>query len=125
MVSPAMTLCDSPLLFPTGQIDVMVFYSISALTALGGITPQQMETIILESLTGTNQAMVNSEVSVYINPVHVGLVRFEVSCIILLNDAVKDARASFRTQYIHGMAARLVLDVKTAAIELVGSARSP
>ena len=103
----------------------MVLYSVSALTTLGGITPQQMETIILESLTGTNQAMVNSEVSVYMNPVHVGLVRFEVSCIILLNDAVKDARASFRTQYIHGMAARLVLDVKTAAIELVGSARSP
>ena len=84
MVSPAMTLCDSPLLFPTGQIDVMVFYSISALTALGGITPQQMETIILESLEGTNQAMINSGVSLHMNPVHVGLVRFEVACILFI-----------------------------------------
>lgn len=57
----------------------MVLYSLSALTALGGITPEQMDTIIIESLEGTNQAMVNSDVPVYMNPVHIGLVRFEDS----------------------------------------------
>lgn len=57
------------------QIDVMVLYSVSALITLGGITPQQMETVILEGLVGTNEAMMNSGVSAYFNPVHIGLVR--------------------------------------------------
>lgn len=56
----------------------MVLYSVSALIAQGGITPQQMETVILESLVGTNEAMVNSDVTVYMNPVHIGLVRSNV-----------------------------------------------
>ena len=58
-----------------GQIDVMVLYSVASLTTLGGITPAQMETIILEGLVGTNEAFVNSEVSVRFDPVHIGLVR--------------------------------------------------
>lgn len=52
----------------------MVLYSRSALDT-SGITAQQMETIILESLVGTNQAFVNSKVSASVNPVHIGLVR--------------------------------------------------
>ena len=56
----------------------MVLYSVSALITLGGITPQQMETIILAGLVGTNQALVNSEVSAYMNPVHIGLVRLKI-----------------------------------------------
>lgn len=62
---------------PTGQIDVMVLYSESALATLGGIAPAQMETIILEGLVGTNEAFVNSEVSVRFKPVHIGPVRCE------------------------------------------------
>lgn len=58
----------------------MVLYSAQALTALGGITSQQMETIICESLVGTNKAFTNSEVSVYFNPVHIGVVRLFVPC---------------------------------------------
>lgn len=53
----------------------MVLYSVSALTAQGGVTPQQMETIILESIVGSNEAMENSGVAAYLNAVHIGLVR--------------------------------------------------
>lgn len=66
------------------QIDVMVLYSDLAMTTLGGVTPQQLETIILDSLAGTNQAMVNSGISAYINPVFIGLVRFIGSFTVLV-----------------------------------------
>lgn len=68
---------------PILQIDVMVLYSDLAMTTLGGITSQQLETIILDSLAGTNQAMINSGISAYINPVFIGLVRFHGSFTVL------------------------------------------
>ena len=70
LLSPALTPVPS-----TEQIDVMVLYSVASLVTMGVITPAQMETIILEGLVGTNEAFVNSEVSVYFNPVHIGQVR--------------------------------------------------
>lgn len=53
----------------------MVLYSSTGLAILGGITSQQMETVIAESIVESNQALDNSEVSAYLNPVLIGPVR--------------------------------------------------
>lgn len=53
----------------------MVLYSGPALATLGGITSQQMETIIAESIAESNQALINSAISAHFNPVHIGPVR--------------------------------------------------
>lgn len=53
----------------------MVLYDDAALATLGDITPNQMETIIAEGIVESNQALANSEVSAYLNPVHIGPVR--------------------------------------------------
>lgn len=100
---PPVYLADIPTT-PLTQIDVMVLYSVSALTTLGGITPQQMETVILESLVGTNQAMVNSGVSAYMNPVHVGLVRLRVCCTALLGHC--KALVYFRPRFVDSLHGR-------------------
>lgn len=53
----------------------MILYSDTALGTLGGITSQQMETIIAEGLADSNQALINSEIPAYFNPVYIGPVR--------------------------------------------------
>lgn len=65
------------------QVDLMVLYSVSALTAQGGITPQQMDSIILESIVGSNDAMINSGVAAYLNAVHIGLVRLLFQIVLM------------------------------------------
>lgn len=63
----------------------MILYDDPALATLGGITSNQMETIIAESIVESNQALTNSEVSAYLNPVHIGPVR---ACLFQKNASI-------------------------------------
>ncbi|CAM9373608.1 unnamed protein product [Scytosiphon promiscuus] len=53
------------------KIDVMVLYSPEAMSSLGGLNTQQMETNIAKELVETSQAMQNSDIPLEINLVHV------------------------------------------------------
>lgn len=54
------------------QIDVMVLYTETGLSWAGGVSPEQMETMIVESMVWTNEAFVNSELALQFNIVHMG-----------------------------------------------------
>lgn len=53
----------------------MILYSTAALEILGDITTEQMETRIAEAFVTTNQAMINSEIKLGVELVHVAQVR--------------------------------------------------
>ncbi|CAM9617644.1 unnamed protein product, partial [Laminaria digitata] len=66
-------------MYPTAldcQIDIMMLYSDEARTLLGGISTEQMETTIAESLVRTNAAFLNSELALSVNVVYIGEVRY-------------------------------------------------
>lgn len=54
------------------QIDVMFLYSELGRELLGNISPEQIETTLLEALVWTNEAMVNSEIDLVFSLVYVG-----------------------------------------------------
>lgn len=57
------------------QIDVMVLYSPESLPrVVGGVTAEQMETLIADELPAATEAGVNSEISVNFNLVHTAVV---------------------------------------------------
>lgn len=53
----------------------MVLYSNQAMSYLGGVSAEQMESYIYENMAWTNQAFINSEISLSFNIVYLGLVR--------------------------------------------------
>ncbi|CBJ33607.1 hypothetical protein Esi_0527_0003 [Ectocarpus siliculosus] len=53
------------------QVAMMVLYSPEAMSSLGGLESQQMETTIAEAFVQTNQAMHNSDIPLEIVLVHV------------------------------------------------------
>lgn len=50
----------------------MFLYSEAGRVRLGSITPEQIQTTVLEAIVRTNQAMVNSEIDLVVSLVHVG-----------------------------------------------------
>ncbi|CAM9959250.1 unnamed protein product [Scytosiphon promiscuus] len=61
------------------QVDVMVLYSSDSLdrAAWGGVTAEQMETLIADELPKATEATMNSEVDLEFNLVHTGLLPYE------------------------------------------------
>ncbi|CAM9947341.1 unnamed protein product, partial [Sphacelaria rigidula] len=54
------------------EVDVMMLYSDLAKSQLGGISDEQMTTIITDAIASTNEAFVNSDLDVHYRLVHVG-----------------------------------------------------
>lgn len=55
------------------QVDIMVLYSSDSLNrTIGGVAPEQMESMIADEITVSNEATTNSEVDLQFNLVFVG-----------------------------------------------------